>query len=179
MEMRTIVFAGMIAALATNAQARAYDFSFVADLGNANYGDFTASGTFTTGGSTLPAAITNITGSVHADPTTSIIGGAITALSPYADSDNVLYSTTAPGQVSIGGVSFTDAGGQSFNLYSWNGGDSALASVVDSVGYPQNGVAGTLTVTAVPELSTWTMLLAGFGALGFGGYRARKNAVAA
>jgi hypothetical protein len=32
---------------------------------------------------------------------------------------------------------------------------------------------GALTVTAVPEVSTWTMMLCGFAALGFVGYRRR------
>jgi hypothetical protein len=31
-----------------------------------------------------------------------------------------------------------------------------------------------VSLTAVPELSTWTMMLAGFGALGFAGYRRNK-----
>ena len=35
------------------------------------------------------------------------------------------------------------------------------------------GLGGTLTVTAVPEVSTWAMMLAGFAALGFAGYRRR------
>jgi hypothetical protein len=33
-----------------------------------------------------------------------------------------------------------------------------------------------VSLTAVPELSTWTMMLAGFGALGFAGYRRNKAA---
>jgi hypothetical protein len=33
----------------------------------------------------------------------------------------------------------------------------------------------TVTLTAVPEPSTWSMLLLGFSGLGFAGYRARKN----
>ena len=32
---------------------------------------------------------------------------------------------------------------------------------------------GTLTVTAAPEVSTWALMLAGFAALGFAGYRRR------
>jgi hypothetical protein len=36
--------------------------------------------------------------------------------------------------------------------------------------------AGFSYTSAVPELSTWAMMLAGFGALGFAGYRRNKAA---
>jgi len=38
--------------------------------------------------------------------------------------------------------------------------------------------SGTLTVTAVPEPSTWAMMLAGFAGLGFAGYRATRRTTA-
>jgi hypothetical protein len=31
-----------------------------------------------------------------------------------------------------------------------------------------------ISLTAVPELSTWALMLLGFAGLGFAGYRARK-----
>ena len=37
--------------------------------------------------------------------------------------------------------------------------------------------SGTLTVTAVPEPSTWAMMLLGFAVLGFVGYRAARKGV--
>jgi hypothetical protein len=37
---------------------------------------------------------------------------------------------------------------------------------------------GTLTVSSVPEISTWAMMLAGFAALGFVGYRRRVASAA-
>jgi hypothetical protein len=49
------------------------------------------------------------------------------------------------------------------------------------VWYSQNGFGDTLTisgsasVTATPLPSTWTMMLAGLGGLGFFAYRATKN----
>jgi PEP-CTERM motif len=36
-----------------------------------------------------------------------------------------------------------------------------------------------VTMTAVPEPSTWAMMLVGFGGLGFAAYRRRRGAVAA
>jgi PEP-CTERM motif len=37
------------------------------------------------------------------------------------------------------------------------------------------GTVSTLTISSVPEPSTWTMLALGFAGLGFAGYRARKS----
>ncbi len=39
-----------------------------------------------------------------------------------------------------------------------------------------NGLSGTLTVTAVPEASTWAMMLVGFAGLGFAGTRTSRKA---
>jgi hypothetical protein len=46
---------------------------------------------------------------------------------------------------------------------------------------PGNGTNATVTFTAVPELSTWAMMLTGFAGLGFVGYRSssRKRATLA
>jgi hypothetical protein len=41
---------------------------------------------------------------------------------------------------------------------------------------PAYNTLDNVSVTAVPEISTWAMLLAGFGALGFAGYRRNKAA---
>lgn len=48
-------------------------------------------------------------------------------------------------------------------------------------GFPNGGTASaTESVTAVPEASTWTMLIAGFAGLGIAGYRVsrKRNALA-
>jgi len=101
-------------------------------------------------------------------------GSKITGLSPYASSDN---SLSMPGQpyVSFSGLSFTTAADVSYNLYSWNNSYYQLSSQVDPIGYPQNGTPITLTA-GVPEISTWAMMLTGFGFLGFAGYGRRKTA---
>ncbi len=47
---------------------------------------------------------------------------------------------------------------------------------VDKGGQPSYGNEVTnVSVSAVPELSTWTMMLAGFASLGFAGYRRSKK----
>jgi len=38
------------------------------------------------------------------------------------------------------------------------------------------GVNGSVSVSAVPEASTWAMMALGFAALGFAGYRSRRSA---
>jgi hypothetical protein len=40
-----------------------------------------------------------------------------------------------------------------------------------------NGGSGSVSVTAVPEPTTWAMMLLGFAGLGFAGYRRTKQAV--
>ena len=64
-----------------------------------------------------------------------------------------------------------DSGYQS-NLYNSNGAYSGLTS-------PGTLTATTVSVSGVPEVSTWAMMLAGFAALGFTGYRRNKNAAVA
>ena len=72
---------------------------------------------------------------------------------------------------------------QDYNLYTWNFGSGVgtyvLNSKIDPIGYPQNGAGGSLTVTAVPELSTWAMMLMGIVGLGFAAYRRTKKAIPA
>jgi hypothetical protein len=104
-------------------------------------------------------------------------GAQITWLSSYASSDNQL---SYPGEpfFSGSGLSFTTSVGTSYNLYSWNGGYRQLSSLIDPIGYAENGTPTTLTV-AVPELSTWAMMIAGFACLGFVGYRRAGKTVRA
>ena len=106
MARTTILAAGL--ALATvlggvsAASAEVYAFSFVADTGDAtdaDYGSLVITGDLFTAGSTLPAALTNITG-VRDERwgTSGVASGAITGLSTYASADNVLYETGAAGR---------------------------------------------------------------------------------
>ena len=72
---------------------------------------------------------------------------------------------------SVSMVVTADSGYQS-NLYNSNGAYSGLTS-------PGTLTATTVSVSGVPEVSTWAMMLAGFAALGFTGYRRNKNAAVA
>ena len=105
--------------------------------------------------------------------------------------DNVLVGTSP--FVTNGGILF-DAGGSTYNLYSI--GSGPVGYYLFSINSPDatdfdSGDPGTLVVTdegpspvggpspvaAVPEASTWLMLILGFCGLGFMGYR-RKSKIA-
>ena len=160
-------FLGFAAAAAlfsapVTANAALYDFSFTSTL---DYG----SGQFDVTGST----VTGITGTVD--------GISITGLSSYAAADQQL-SFTSP-NFSVGGLSFADSQGVFFNLTSFpDGNDRITNSVVDpaGVGTPTPALLETFTLTAVsavPEPSTWAMMILGFCGLGFMAYR-RKDKLA-
>ena len=154
--------AAAIAAMALvsgSASAKVWDFSYTDGVG-----DF-GSGTFTTGFVGPTYSVTAVSG--FAD------GKAITGLSAYAGSNQILYPSSP--WVDLAGISFSTSGGPAFNLYAYTGGEWLLNSTVDPIGYPSNGnPLTTFRVSAVPEASTWVMMLAGFAALAFVGCRRRR-----
>ena len=94
--------------------------------------------------------------------------------------DNVFY----PGQDSLVdqfGVVFTTAGnpGGYWNLWSDAPGDYSLDESNLAGGYPIIISGGNLDPTAVPEPSTWVMMLVGLAGLGSAAYRrSRKDRLA-
>ena len=153
--------AGLGAALllaATTAQAGTYRLDYTL-IGSATTGDLLVTTTDTpTGG---PFTVTSITGERGGD--------TVTALSPYAGSDQLLYATDP--RFDLSGVSFSTAGSGDFNLYSYNNQYFELSSNVDPVGYPQNGSPISLTVSEVPEpasIGLFGVAVLGLGALLYG-----------
>jgi hypothetical protein len=110
---------------------------------------------------------------------------------PTTGSNVLLFRTTNDNLGYDGfGVAIPGFGGNPGNLIESSSFiDPSLVGISDSItpGTLYNGVSttlnvaigdsfttgkgGTLTVAAVPEASTWAMLLSGFAALGFVGYR--------
>ncbi len=148
-----------MALVSGSASAKVWEFSF-AD----NAGDH-ASGFLTTNASDV---VTGISGSID--------HFKITGLTSYAGADQQLYPTSAP-YADLGGISFTAANSVSYN---WSNYTSPTGGIANSVSDPGGyGCCQALFTsnsdTAVPELSTWTMMLAGFAAIGFAGYRRTRN----
>ena len=98
----------------------------------------------------------------------------ITGLTNYAEDDNLVYTAAAdlygvgayvdyPGFVSdpyaCGSVGYCEIG-------PGVPGSSGLGPPPDSI-----GAVASFTLTAVPEASTWAMMLVGFAGLGLAGYR--------
>jgi hypothetical protein len=150
-----------ISAIANASSARAevylWSFSNATDSG---------SGTFDTAAPWSPTgiAITGFTGSID--------GNVITALSPYAASDNMLYSD--PPHISQGGISLVT----SLDTYNFENyfGTKLIKQSFDPNGFVNSGVEITFNIAAVPEPSTWAMMILGFAGVGFMAYRRRGPA---
>jgi hypothetical protein len=162
---RSLVFAAAMSAalaFAASAEAKVYDWSYTLTGGGGG-----GSGTFDAG-NTLPALITSATGTLT-DPD---LGGPFSvtlAILGTDGGDNTIYTLgTNNGNVSFGGISL-DAGGGWVNLYS-NG----------ATYFAQNSATGAsysidISITSVPEATTWAMMLLGFAGLGFLGYRKGRH----
>jgi hypothetical protein len=163
---------------AAPASALTWSFSF-ADAG----GD-SASGQLITSNTGPDYLITSISGTFDGQTITGLNGS-------YAGPDNIFYS--AGPYVSFGGWSFNLAGGPTAQVNVWYGNANGFngfngvnywldINPPDVAGIGPN--AGPLTsflvteaasVTAVPEPSTWAMLLLGFAGIGFMAYRRKQN----
>jgi hypothetical protein len=80
---------------------------------------------------------------------------------------------------SIAGISFETAAGQSVNIFSFfSQGSPPTGNAYGELASPGGFGVGTLTLTAVPEASTWAMMLIGFAGVGMAGYRASQKRAA-
>jgi hypothetical protein len=169
--IRFIVALVGISLVATNAASAAiYNFSFAqsqALLGQA----FSGNGQFTTldtamqvGGQTA-YEIVSITGTVN--------GSAITA--PFNASGYGNYFTTGQYFLDGSGIRFTDAAGTQISFFNQSNNGMYRVNTI-SPGSSEYVSVTTSAVSAVPEPSTWAMMILGFCGLGFIAYR-KKAAV--
>src|SRR3982074_2673797 len=114
--------------------------------------------------------ITGITGALN--------GNAITLLAPggYQSNDNKLFVPAAPGFLDFAGFSYV-SNAVDYNVYfsasgSFCGSPGCYGSSTNPDG-PDTTI--TFSVTAVPEPSTWAMMILGFAGIGFMAYRRRNN----
>ena len=170
------LLAGGLVLFATSAHATLFDFNISSD--DIASGQFTAT---LNPGSTTQYTVTGVTGKVD--------GSTITGLSGYGGPSNQIYFSAGHDLVDRGGVAFT-TGLESFNIFdkNLNGIEYAFCNSVvhtsctggDANDAPDTTVF-TLTpataVSAVPEPSTWAMMILGFCGLGFMAYR-RKDKLA-
>jgi len=169
----TALVAGCLMALqAAPASASVWDFSF------ADQGGDSATGQIVTTGSGPNYAISGISGTFD--------GQTIAGLSSYAGSDNIFYSGGP--FVSYGGWSFNLAGGPITQVNVWYGDAGGTNGFTgtnywldinppDTTGFgPNAGPLTSFSVTAVPEPSTWAMMLLGFASLGYFAFRRKALA---
>jgi hypothetical protein len=189
----SLALAGSVCASAANAGV--YDFSFSAADGDAVYGKFTTNGSdviSASGNAYLPVLDSamccgfvnngvSLGGAASATPYTTPSGDYIVD-DLYAVDYYGLYLTTF-GTREINIYAGTAAAGPdgyvSETISAGQGPKSAYVGIYD----PSSGIDaqefGTLTITGVPEPSTWAMMLLGFAGLGFAGYRKAKSGTAA
>jgi hypothetical protein len=145
------------------ADAAVYQFSFTTAASD------TASGFFVTNSSGNPDQITAIGGTLD--------GFAITGISGFASADNLLY-VNGPAYADNGGISFTVANGNTYNWsnYPTSTSNFLLNSAIDPGG---NGCCQSeftqVSVSAVPEPSTWAMMILGFFGIAFVAYRRKSK----
>jgi hypothetical protein len=174
-----VLIAGLLplAAASSPASAEVFDWSLTGpspDLGGV---PFPGSGTITATptGSTGVFAIDTITGMVN--------GSEITGTSTFDGANNLLF-TNGFAFVGTSGIAFETAAGQSVNIFSFFGQQTpptgnAYGELTSNPGAFGVGTftltAATGTLSAVPEASTWAMMVIGFVGLGIAGYRASQK----
>jgi hypothetical protein len=132
-------------------------------------GSFTITGTQNANGS---VSVTGITGTFD--------GSTITGLTKIDGSDQLIFPNTngAP-FVDANGLGFSLAGGVSLDMFAPGG--STLADkladegVVELTGTLRNSFEAITLTAAVPEPSTWVMMILGFCGLGFMAYRRKQG----
>jgi hypothetical protein len=176
----TTIAALATAALFTVTTANAATYKFIFQSSDA---ELTATGEFM-----VDAAeqVTGISGVVWGGLTNQTIT-AVTANPTFPSAsyspdgsfiyNNVYYPTGMP--FDINGLLFVTAGspGGFWNLWGNSPGNYSLYESAGSYNYPIQE-SGTLSVTPVPELSTWAMLATGFAGLGLVGGRRRTARLA-
>jgi hypothetical protein len=131
------------------------------------------------GSGTVTATLTG--GNWVADAATGTINGsAVTGVTSFDGTDNLLFPTGLT-YLDTKGIAFQTAAGQIVDIFSFfaQGSQPSGNAYGELASNPGGFGVGTFTLTAaVPEPSTWAMLILGFVGLGFLGYRRSKTSAA-
>jgi hypothetical protein len=118
--------------------------------------------------------------SVYQDVTGLVMGHSYTLSYLYGGRSGADASMTTSfgGATIVGSAISGNLGvwvGQSFNIIATGATERLQFTAIALNGCPSCGAEVTnVSVTGVPEVSTWAMMLAGFAGLGFVGYRRQK-----
>jgi hypothetical protein len=162
-------------AAAEPASAKVFDWSLIGP--DPSLGGFTLQGS-----GTITASPTASTGVWDIDTITGMVNGdEVTGTSTFEGADNMVF-TNGFAFVSTVGISFVTAAGQSVNVFSFDGQmtpptGNAYGERSENPSVPFG--VGHFTLTAVPEASTWAMMVIGFAGLGVASYRASQKRVTA
>jgi hypothetical protein len=112
--------------------------------------------------------VTGITGIVN--------GGTIAGLNTFDGADNLLFPTGTK-FLSTDGISFVTVAGQDINIFSFfpQGTPPSGNAYGELSSNPSAFGVGTFVISAVPEPSTWAMMLIGFGGLAFAFRKSRRK----
>ena len=154
---------GILAAASQAAALTTFEFSY-------SGADFSGSGEFTSNDSKPDYYITGASGTAN--------GSAITGVSFYAGASNLLDYPGGP-LTDQGGISFTTADGNAYNLFTQPGqsGYFVISQKEDPWAWAACATPVSFSV-AVPEPATWAIMLTGFGLAG-AGLRARRRSTTA
>jgi hypothetical protein len=177
--IKALVAGSVLWLAASPARAEVYDWTITTTSGAQN-GFLTGSGQITVGGPN-DISVTAITGELFApNSNTPIVITGLAPVSTISNNDNLFEAGFPSLPIDGSGLGFTT------NSTSVPGIDLQFVIVGQNIGYQEfaagsNSVLGvgdfafTAAVAAVPEPSTWAMMILGFCGLGFMAYRRKQG----
>jgi hypothetical protein len=170
MNIKSLLAGAALTALSTSAFAGTVT---VGDLTVPQPGQASSSGSApSVKGSFTEYFVVNVIGAFNS------LTAAVTASSSFAGTWDLYFGAVPTGTL-IGSSTVFTHNGSTFGAVQDTTGGVGGEYYAEVVGTSSNPVALAVSftgVSAIPELSTWGMMLAGFGALAFAGYRRRVAA---
>jgi hypothetical protein len=148
-----------------------FDFTLTGVPAGGFAAGFSGSGSITATESTNGAwTVDSIAGSLSGTFNGVVLSGNITGLENFLGTDQLIFPSSAT-LVDGHGIGFSLSDGQVVDIF--NSGFPAGFYTVESTN--TNGTAEFALTAAVPEPSTWAMMILGFFGVGFMAYRRKQN----